>query len=228
VPNPFSPSFGVSPPLHVGRDDLIDEFVEAVEDGQGAAGRATLYRIAGCWEDGPAQRNRGSSKRQGLACRVRHGIARVRRSDHTPASAEAAKDFDPGVVHRRLSGFSLPLGPLRSAGVNVDTLESHVVAAGLRNQIELLTDILIDRNSGVLITLDEIHQTRSQSCVIWREILSGQTRTDSWPALVVWMPVPFQAIVVAALRVPALRQGTCHHSQAGTFPGCIGPVDRST
>ena len=43
MPNPFKPSFGVSPPLLVGRDDLLDEFAEALEDGPGSAGRATIY-----------------------------------------------------------------------------------------------------------------------------------------------------------------------------------------
>jgi hypothetical protein len=41
--NPFHASFGVSPPLLVGRDDLLDDFAEALEDGPGSAGRATLY-----------------------------------------------------------------------------------------------------------------------------------------------------------------------------------------
>jgi len=43
VASPFHPTFGVSPPLLVGRDQLVDEFVEALDDGPGAAGRATLY-----------------------------------------------------------------------------------------------------------------------------------------------------------------------------------------
>ncbi len=47
--NPFKPSFGASPPLLVGRDSLIEEFAEALEDGPGSAGRATLYTGArGC------------------------------------------------------------------------------------------------------------------------------------------------------------------------------------
>ncbi len=40
---PFHPSFGVSPPLVSGRDELIDEFAEALLDGPGSAGRAILY-----------------------------------------------------------------------------------------------------------------------------------------------------------------------------------------
>jgi len=41
--NPFTPTFGVSPPLLVGRSDLLDDFVVALEDGPGAPGRMTLY-----------------------------------------------------------------------------------------------------------------------------------------------------------------------------------------
>ncbi len=43
MPNPFHASFGVSPPLLVGRDGALEDFVEALEDGPGASGRATLY-----------------------------------------------------------------------------------------------------------------------------------------------------------------------------------------
>ena len=41
--NPFTASFGVSPPLLVGRDAILAEFSAALADGPGASGRATLY-----------------------------------------------------------------------------------------------------------------------------------------------------------------------------------------
>ena len=43
VTNPFAASFGVDPRLLVGRDGLLAEFAEALDDGPGATGRATLY-----------------------------------------------------------------------------------------------------------------------------------------------------------------------------------------
>jgi hypothetical protein len=36
VTNPFKPTAGANPPLLVGRDELIDEFAESIEDGPGA------------------------------------------------------------------------------------------------------------------------------------------------------------------------------------------------
>ena len=43
VANPFRPSFGNSPPVLAGRDELIEQFAEALDNGPGAPGRATLY-----------------------------------------------------------------------------------------------------------------------------------------------------------------------------------------
>ena len=50
--NPFTPSFGVSPPLLVGRDVLVDEFVDALEDGRGSA---ESFLLAMARDDGPSR-----------------------------------------------------------------------------------------------------------------------------------------------------------------------------
>ena len=67
------------------------------------------------------------------------------------------RGLDPAAVRKRLSGLNIPLGPLGSAGADWNTVETHVVQAGLRNQIELLTDLLAADGLGLLITLDEVH-----------------------------------------------------------------------
>lgn len=156
--NPFHPSFGVTPPLLVGRDELIDEFVEALEDGPGSAGRATLYTGA-----------RGSGKTVMLNAvedRARAMgwvvvsetaspgfVARISRQ-HLPRLLAA---FDPNAIGRRLSGITAPLG---AGGLTWNTIEAHIAEAGLRNQIELLTDLLAESGTGLLITLDEVHQNQ--------------------------------------------------------------------
>jgi hypothetical protein len=158
MPNPFHASFGVSPPLLVGRDDVLADFAEALEDGPGSAGRATLYTGA-----------RGSGKTVMLNAvedRAReHGwlvisetatagfIQRITHQ-HLP---RLLRDFDPGAVQRRISGLS---APLNIGSVSWATVESHIVQSGLRNQIELLTDLLAEHGTGVLITVDEIHHNR--------------------------------------------------------------------
>jgi hypothetical protein len=158
MPNPFHPSFGVSPPLLVGRDHLLDEFVEALEDGPGSAGRATLY--TGARGSGKTvMLNAVEDRAKALGWVVISETAspgfvgRITRQ-HLP---RLLSGFDPGAVRRRLSGITAPLG---AGGVTWNTIEAHVTEAGLRNQIELLTDLLTENSTGLLITLDEIHQNQ--------------------------------------------------------------------
>ena len=67
MPNPFHASCGVDPLLIVGRDGVLEDFVEALDDGPGASGRAPLYRGARRWQDRDAQRGRGPRERARLA-----------------------------------------------------------------------------------------------------------------------------------------------------------------
>jgi hypothetical protein len=65
--------------------------------------------------------------------------------------------FDPKAVQRRVTGIT---GPLGVSGVTWSTTESHAPEATLRSQIELITDLLAEQETGLLITLDEIHQNQ--------------------------------------------------------------------
>ena len=156
MPNPFHPSFGVSPPVLVGRESVLADFVEALEDGPGSSGRATLYTGA-----------RGAGKTVMLNAvedRARERGWLVISETATPGFVERMtrqhlprilRDFDPAAVQRRMKGLTAPLSIGR---VDWDTVERHEVQDGLRSQLEMLTDLLLEHGTGVLITLDEIHQ----------------------------------------------------------------------
>lgn len=158
MPNPFKPSFGVSPPLLVGRDGLIDDFEEALEDGPGSAGRATLYT-------GP----RGSGKTVMLNAIEDRATAcgwMVISETASPGFVERIarqrlpkllSNLDPEAVRRRFTGIT---GPLGVGALTWATEEARAGDAGLRNQVELLTDLLAQHETGLLITLDEIHQNQ--------------------------------------------------------------------
>lgn len=158
MPNPFHPTFGVSPPLLVGRDDLLDEFVEALEDGPGAAGRATLYTGArGSGKTVMLNAVEDRAKALGwvvVSETASPGFVHRITHQHLP---HLLSGFDPDAVRRRFSGFTAPLS---AGGVTWNTIEARVVEAGLRNQIELLADLLAEHGTGVIITLDEIHQNQ--------------------------------------------------------------------
>ena len=158
MPNPFHPSFGVSPPLLVGRDSLIEEFVEGLEDGPGAAGRATLY--TGARGSGKTvMLNAIEDRAKALGWVVISETAspgfvdRIARQ-HLP---RLLSGFDPEAVRRRLTGIT---GPLGAGALTWTTTQTHVAEAGLRHRIELLTELLTEHGTGLLITLDEIHQNQ--------------------------------------------------------------------
>jgi hypothetical protein len=158
VANPFKPSFGVSPPVLVGRDALIEEFVEGLEDGPGSAARATIYTGA-----------RGSGKTVMLNAvedRARKLGWLVVSETATPGFVDRIAhqqlpkllaSFDPEAVRRRVTGVT---GPLGSGAVSWSTTESHAPEATFRSQIELATDLLAENETGLLVTLDEIHHNQ--------------------------------------------------------------------
>lgn len=158
MPNPFKPSFGVTPPLLVGRDNLIKDFAEALEDGPGSSGRATIYTGA-----------RGSGKTVMLNAvedRAKERGWVVISETATPGFVERIvrqhlpgllREFDPEAVRRRLTGIT---GPFGSGGATWSAIESHLAEAGLRNQTALLTDLLAENGTGLLLTLDEIHRNQ--------------------------------------------------------------------
>lgn len=156
--NPFHASFGVSPPLLVGRESVLQDFVEALEDGPGSSGRATLYTGArGTGKTVMLNAVEDRARQQGwlvVSETATPGFIDRMTQQHLP---QLLRDFDPEAVQRRLKGYTAPVSIGR---VDWDTVERHVVQAGLRNQLELLTDLLAEHGTGVLITLDEIHRNQ--------------------------------------------------------------------
>lgn len=156
--NPFHASFGVSPPLLVGRDELLEDFVEALEDGPGSAGRATLYTGArGAGKTVMLNAVEDRAREHGwliLSETATPGFVSRMTQQHLP---RLLRDFDPKAVQRRMSGVS---APLNIGALTWNTIEAHVVQAGLRNQLEMLTDLLAEHSTGILITLDEIHHNQ--------------------------------------------------------------------
>ena len=156
MPNPFTPSFGVSPPLLVGREEPLERFSEALEDGPGSPGRATVYTGA-----------RGTGKT--VLLNAVEDLARERGwlvisetaspgfvgrlvTEHLPA---LLRDQDPKATTSKLKGLT---APVVGGGATWDTTQSHVSSPGLRNQMTSLCDLLAANGMGLLLTLDEIHQ----------------------------------------------------------------------
>lgn len=157
--NPFKPTFGASPPLLVGRDNQIADFADALDDGPGASGRATLYtgaRGAGktvmlnAAEDEARSRGWLVVSETATECLVeRLTLSRL------PA---LLREIDPDAIKNRLTRVELPV---IKGGISWESIEAHVVTMDLREQINLLTDLLAENETGLLITVDEIHPNQA-------------------------------------------------------------------
>ena len=151
--NPFTPTFGVDPPLLVGRDDLLDDLVDALEGGLGSPGKATLYVGA-----------RGTGKT--VMLNKAEELARTR---GWMVISEVAT---PGLIDRltkvrlpeilsaihsekktHLTGMTLPLG----IGGATWTTTGPDIPLDFRTQLIQATSALAERGIGLLITIDEVH-----------------------------------------------------------------------
>jgi hypothetical protein len=95
--NPFTPIFGVSPPVLVGRKEEVATFADAQEDGPGAPGRAMLFTgVRGAGKTVMLNAVEDAARRRGwlvVSETTRPGVAQ-----------ELARTVLPGLVREHLRG----------------------------------------------------------------------------------------------------------------------------
>lgn len=153
--NPFTPTFGSPPPLLVGRGELIEDFGYALDDGPGAPGRATLYTGArGVGKTVMLNEAEDQAKQRGwlvVSETATPGLLERLTREHLPRLLSEVEAPRGG---RKLTGFTVT-GVGSVSWANGDRPE---IEMGLRRQIEQLTELLAQRETGLLITVDEIHR----------------------------------------------------------------------
>lgn len=154
--NPFKPSFGASPPLLAGRDDVRQDFSDALDEGPGAPGRATLYTGArGTGKTVMLNEVQYDAEARGwlvIAETATPGLVRRLTEEHLPQLLAVQ---DPNATKSRLTGISLPAG---FGGATWSTTDVHSAVPGLRTQVTVLCQILAENETGLLITVDELHR----------------------------------------------------------------------
>lgn len=160
--NPFKPTAGADPPLLVGRGDLIDEFLESIEDGPGAPLRLAFFtgpRGVGKTVLLNALGELVQGSRQWL---VIHETATEGFLERLTASAVRALGQP---SKRYITGVSLP-SVMGTGGGGVDlSAPSGQAVDDYRQAMGQLLDVCEPRGTGVLITLDEVHADRSAELV---------------------------------------------------------------
>lgn len=153
--NPFTPTFGTSPPLLVGRDSDLDDFRDALRSDPGAPERATLVTgLRGTGKTVMLNAYEDVAGSEGWLVisetATPHLVDRIT-EEHLP---RLLAEHDPDQIASQLTGVSLPGG----LGADREVTERHVERPGLRSRLMLLADLVGARGGGVLVTVDEVHR----------------------------------------------------------------------
>ena len=158
--NPFRPSFGVAPRVLAGRDDVLDDFDIALDEGPGSPMRSVLVSgargigktvVLGELED--RARTRGW-----LVLRLPEGPGMLAELEESLLPGLLV-DHDPEAVRRRLTGASI--GGLGSIKTEVD--DRFAVRESLGRMLERLATLVGEHDAGLLLTLDEVQAARPEA-----------------------------------------------------------------
>lgn len=157
--DPFTPTFGSSPPLLVGRDAELEAVAEALGGGPGAPARAALFTgLRGAGKTVLLNAVEDLARRSGwlvVSETARPGVAQHIADTHlTSLLTEHADE----TVRRRVTQASATVFGV-GGGVTRQQEDRYPAAASLRSRLEELTDVFEPRGTGVLITIDEVHRS---------------------------------------------------------------------
>ena len=151
--NPFRPSFGVSPQVLAGRDDVIDDFDIALDEGPGSPMRSVLVSGArGMGKTVVLNELEERARRRGwLVLRLPEGDRLVSELEEAILPSLLA-EHDPDAVRRRLTGGGV--GGLGS--VSTEAVDRYPVTESLATMLARLAGLASGHGTGLLLTLDEV------------------------------------------------------------------------
>ena len=155
MPNPFRPTFGVTPPLLAGRDAEILAFGDALDAGPGAPGRATLYTgLRGIGKTVMLNEAETQARQRGWVVVSETAVPGLVDRLTAHRLSETAAQLEMASTGRKVTAVALPFH-LGGITWQPPTVEDR---PDLRAQLSALTDYLADHGTGLLLTVDELHR----------------------------------------------------------------------
>lgn len=152
--NPFKPTAGASPPLLVGRADVLDEFADGIADGPGAPARLTIFTGArGVGKTVMLTEVADRTERSGWVT-VAETATPGLMGRLTSAAARSRHELDAGErLGRAVSGVTLPV-----IGGGITLSSPAEPATDWRTEAGRLLAVLEQHETGLLVTVDEVHR----------------------------------------------------------------------
>lgn len=151
--NPFRPSFGVSPRVLAGREDLLQDFDVALDEGPGSPLRSLLVSGArGMGKTVVLNELEDIARTRGwLVVRLPEGPRMLEELEGSTIPALLA-EHDTRAVRRRITGGGL--APVGSVTTQVE--DRYPVHLSLTQLLTRLLDVLGEHGTGLLFTVDEV------------------------------------------------------------------------
>jgi hypothetical protein len=203
--NPFKPSAGANPPALVGREALIDEFAESIEDGPGAPGRLTIFtgpRGVGKTVMLNAIAERAQAEYQWLPI---HETATPGLLERIAGQAAAMLE-ERSPTTRKITGVSI-------SGIGGLTLSQGPAPPelGLRQVLASLLGHLEQHGSGLLVTIDEVHAGQADELKQFAAVVQHLVREERDIALVLaGLPQAVSALLSGKSVATFLRRAERH------------------
>lgn len=148
--NPFTPTFGTSPSLPVGREEIVADFTRSLRQGPGAPSRAMLIvGTRGVGKTVLLNELEDAAQREGwnvLSETALPGLVSRLTDELLPG---LLRELDPHPVTRKITGLNAPAG---LGGIRSEVEHKHEPKRGLRSELTSTTTLV---KHGLLITVDE-------------------------------------------------------------------------
>ena len=185
--NPFSPSFGTSPPVLAGRDAILDSMGDALATGPTHPDYTALFiGVRGPRQDGDAQRRRGPRPQPRMAGAVRQRfVSRAPRSSHPRGIRSPRRD-------RTCGAQAAPQQPHSSGDRRLSSRPSQRPEPSTTSGGALsgLGDALAERETGLLITIDEMQSGDVDEIREFGSVLQHVSRREERPVAFVGAALP--------------------------------------
>nr|WP_306270891.1 ATP-binding protein [Ornithinimicrobium sp. HY1793] len=179
--NPFRPGFGVSPRVLAGRDELLEEFDTALDEGPGSPLRSIL--VSGARGMGKTvilnELEEAARVRGWLIIRLPESGGILEELASTILPAQLAELDSERAVRRRVTGA-------RVAGIgslSTTAQERYEVRENAATLIARLLDVLAGHGTGVLFTLDELQAVDRESVAAFAALYQHLVRDERDVAL---------------------------------------------
>lgn len=180
--NPFRPGFGVSPRVLAGRDQLLEEFDTALDEGPGSPLRSVL--VSGARGMGKTvilnELEEAARVRAWLVVRLPESGDLLEELASTTLPSLLAEHDSERAVRRRVTGAGI-------AGVgslSATAKERYEVRETAATLIARLLDVLASHETGVLFTLDELQAVDRESVAAFASLYQHLVRDERDVALV--------------------------------------------